>query len=97
MTWWTCESVVERAAFHGAFPVTMQDVTSQLPAHGPGTATQIQRFAVLGAADQVDIPVAQDLLEGSRSQTWSSEDTDPLLPIGFGSRPGVEDHRHIDR
>ena len=48
------EPVVERAAFHGASTVTVEDMTSQFPAHGPGSAAEIERFAVLGEADHVD-------------------------------------------
>ncbi len=63
------ESIVERAALDGASTVTMEDMTSQFPAHRPRSASQIERFALSTDPDQVDRPVTDDLLETARSQT----------------------------
>ena len=67
------EPIVERAAVDGAASVTVENMPSQFPAHGAGTAAEIEWFAVLGEADQIDIPVTDDLFEGSRTETWSSQ------------------------
>jgi hypothetical protein len=67
------EPVVERAAVHCAASITVDDMTSEFPTHGPRPASQVERFALLGEADQVDIAVADDFFEDSRTETWSSQ------------------------
>ena len=90
------EPITERAAFHGAASITVEDMTSEFPAHGPGSASQIERF-VLGATDQIHIPVAEDLFEGARSHSRTSKDGNTTLPAGLRRRSGVDDYGHIDR
>ena len=79
------EPITERAAFHGAASITVEDMTSEFPAHGPGSASQIERF-VLGATDQIHIPVAEDLFEGAGSQSRTSKDGNTTLPAGLRRR-----------
>ena len=90
------EPITERAAFHGASAITVEDMTSEFPAHSPGSASQIERF-VLGETDQVHIPVAEDLFEGARSQSRTGKDGNTTFAAGLRRRWGVDDHCHIDR
>ena len=41
------ESIVERATVEGAASVTVEDMTSQFPAHRPGASAQIKWLALL--------------------------------------------------
>ena len=90
------ESIIERAAVHCAASITVEDVTPQFPAHRPGSAAEIER-SVLGETDKVHIPIAQDLCEGARSQSRTSNDGNTTFAAGFRRRWGVDDHCHIDR
>jgi hypothetical protein len=91
------QSVSGRASFYGASTVTVEDMTSQFPAHRPGPSSQIERSALLVDPDQVDIPVTDDLFEHSRSEPGPCNDGNTTLSAGFDCRLGVDDYRHIDR
>ena len=90
------ESIVERAAVHCAASITVEDMTSEFPTHGPRPASQVERF-VLGETDQVHIPVAEDLCEGSWSKSRTGKHGNATLAAGFRRRWGVDDHCQIDR
>ena len=89
------EPITERAAFHGASAITVEDMTSEFPVHSPGSASQIERF-VLGETDQVHIPIAEDLCESARSQSRTGKDGNATFAAGFLRSSGVDDHCHID-
>jgi hypothetical protein len=72
-------------------------MTSQFPAHGAGTSSQIQRLAVPDDPDQIDIPMTEDLFEGARPHPRTGQNPDPLLPFGFDCQAGVDDHCNVDR
>ena len=91
------DPVSGRAAFHGATPIPMEDMTPQLPVHGPGTPSQIERSAISGDSDHIDDPVTEDLFEGARSQSRTCKDRNTALCAGFDCNVGVDDHRHLDR
>jgi hypothetical protein len=91
------EPVSGRAALHGATTVTTEDMTAQFPAHRPRPSSQIERSALLGDLNQVDIPVTEDPFEHSRSDSRSGHDGNTALSAGFDCRLGVDDHRNVDR
>ena len=91
------ESIVEWAAFHRALAVTMEDMTSQFPVDRPRSASQIKWLALPDEANQVDVPITDDLFERSGSQTFSGQHSDPGLPTRFGGSTSVDDYRNVDR
>jgi hypothetical protein len=91
------EPVSRRAAFHGATPIPMEDMTPKLPVHGPGTTSQIERSPGLVDPDQVDPRMTEDPFEGAGSDPGSRKDSDPLLRLGFDCGVGVDNHHHINR
>jgi hypothetical protein len=91
------EPVSGGTAFHGASTITVEDMTAQFRFDRAGSSSQVERSAVLGEADQVDIPVAEKLFEHSGSESRSGHDGNTAFSAGFDCRLGVDDHRHIDR
>ena len=55
------EPIVERTAIHGAFAVTVEDMTSHLGADRPLPVSQGQGFALFGDPDHFDDPITQDV------------------------------------
>ena len=67
------EAVAGAAAFHCAASVPAEDMTSQFPVHGAGSASQIQRFTILGDAEDFDDAVTEDLFERPRAEPGSGQ------------------------
>jgi hypothetical protein len=91
------QAITEGTAVDSATSVTVENMPSQVSAHGSGSASQVEWFAFLGEADQIDIPVTENLFERTGSESRPGQDRNTGLPLGFCSIAGVDDHRHVDR
>jgi len=91
------EPVLRRAAVHGATHVASEDMTPELPAHGSRTASQTERCAILGDADQFDNTVAEDLLESAATDPGAVEDGDPGLSSISCRGAGIDGDHYLGR
>lgn len=91
------EPVSGGTSFHGASSVPRQHMTTELPAGGPRSASEVQWLTVLCDAEHFDDAVAEDLFECPAAESGSGQHRHSRLATVNRSGASIDSDRHLNR